>query len=214
MRGEVPMTKKLDGLLAFADAEAFARWLGENAGAKEAWLKFAKKGGGAQTLSKSEAIDCALCFGWIDGRLERLDDAYFLTRFTPRKPGGRWSEINRERAEALISAGRMQPRGLAEVAAAKADGRWAAAYASASAIATPADFAAALQANERAAEAFAALDGANRYAVLYRLHHARTRERAVADMIARLERGELFHQAPQRGGSKTKRGEAGNSTPS
>jgi len=200
--------------LAFADAEAFARWLDKNAGGKGIWLKFAKKGAGAATLSKSEAVDCALCFGWIDSQISRLDDEYFLTRFTPRKPRGRWSAINVERAEALIAAGRMQPRGLAEVEAAKADGRWAAAYPSASAATTPADLAEALRANAQAAEVFAGLDGANRYAVLYRLHHAKDRARAVAEMVARLERGELFHPSRQRVASKAKRGEAGNSTPS
>ena len=194
--------------LAFADADAFERWLHENAQAKGAWLKFAKTGGGAKSLSKSEAIDCALSFGWIDGQLAPLDDAYFLTRFTPRKPGGRWSAVNVAWAEALIAAGRMQPRGLAEVEAAKADGRWATAYPSASAMETPPDFAAALQANARAAEVFAGLDGANRYAVLYRLHHAKDRERAVAAMVVRLERGELYHPSRQRVASKAKRGGA------
>ena len=96
-------------LLEFADAEAFDRWLTANAKARGLWLKFAKKRGGAATLKKAEAIDCALCHGWIDGQLGRLDDDYFLTRFTPRKAGGRWSANNCKRALVLISQGRMRP---------------------------------------------------------------------------------------------------------
>ncbi len=216
------MTAISDGLprLAFADAEAFAQWLVENPEARGAWLKFAKKGGPIDTLTKAAAIDCALCHGWIDGQLGSLNDDFYLTRFTPRKGGGRWSANNVRRAEALMAQGRMGARGLAEIVAAKADGRWAAAYPSANAMTTPPDFAAALQSSDCASEMFATLDGANRYAVLYRLHHAKpqARERRIAEMMAMLERGETFHpprKARQAGPSKTpKRDRAGNSTPS
>jgi uncharacterized protein YdeI (YjbR/CyaY-like superfamily) len=209
-------------LLEFADAEAFDRWLVANVLSRGLWVKFAKKRGGAATLAKAEAVDCALCHGWIDGQLGRLDDDYFLTRFTPRKAGGRWSANNAKRASALVAQERMRPRGLEEIEAAKSDGRWQTAYPSARAAKTPPDFTAALGASAKAAAFFAALDGANRYALLYRLHHAKPqlRERRIAEFIAMLERGETFHgpaKAPprQRGSSTAnKRGAGGNSTSS
>jgi uncharacterized protein YdeI (YjbR/CyaY-like superfamily) len=209
-------------LLTFADVEAFDRWLGANPRAVGAWLKFAKKGGGGATLAKADAIDCALCHGWIDGQLGPLDNNYFLTRFTPRKAGGRWSANNCKRAAELVAQGRMRPRGLAEIEAAKADGRWEAAYPSATAARTPADFAAALAASAKAEAFFASLDGANRYALLYRLHHAKpaVRVRRIAEFVAMLERGETFHGAskapPRQRGSSTanRRGAGGNSTSS
>jgi uncharacterized protein YdeI (YjbR/CyaY-like superfamily) len=209
-------------LLTFADVEAFDRWLSANPRAAGAWLKFAKRGGSAATIAKSDAIDCALCHGWIDGQLWPLDDSYFLTRFTPRKAGGRWSANNAKRASELVAQGRMRLPGLAEIEAAKADGRWEAAYPSASAAKTPADFAAALAASAKAEAFFATLDGANRYALLYRLHHAKpaVRVRRIAEFVAMLERGETFHgasKAPprQRGSSvANKRGAGGNSTSS
>ncbi len=189
-----------DGLavFAFADARAFSQWLAENAGAKGAWLQLARTGAAA-TISKAEAIDCALCHGWIDGRIQALDAAHFLTRFTPRTPASRWSAKNVERAQALLAQGRMQPAGLAAIEAAKADGRWAAAYPSAARAQTPPDFAAALANNAEAERAFATLDGANRYAILYRLHHARPDARAerIAAFIEMLARGQTLH-APRR----------------
>ena len=205
-------------LLAFANAGAFSQWLADNGGAKGAWLQFARSRGAA-TLSKAEAIDCALCHGWIDGQIRRLDGAHFLTRFTPRTPKSRWSAKNVERAQALIAQGLMQPGGLAEIEAAKADGRWAAAYPSASRAAPPPDLTAALARNAEAKRAFAALDGANRYAILYRLHHAKpeTRTRRVAEFVEMLARGETLHprRARQRGAaSPTRPGAGGNSTPS
>ena len=206
----------------FADAEVFDRWLVANVLSRGLWVKFAKKRGGSATLAKAEALDCALCHGWIDGQLGRLDDDYFLTRFTPRKAGGRWSANNAKRAATLVAQGRMRPRGLAEIEAAKSDGRWQAAYPSATAAKAPSDLAAALAANAKAAAFFAVLDGANRYALLYRLHHAKPqlRERRIAEFVAMLERGETFHGAskapPRQRGSSTanRRGAGGNSTSS
>jgi len=196
-------------VFAFADAEAFSQWLAEHAGAKGAWLQFAKNGAAA-TLSKAQAIDCALCCGWIDGQIRALDDSYFLTRFTPRAAKSRWSAKNVERAEALIAQGRMRAAGLAEIEAAKADGRWAAAYPSASRAETPPDLMAALERNAAAKRAFAALDGANRYAILYRLHHAKpdARARGIAEFVDMLARGETIHP-PRRA-----RGSSGKATPS
>lgn len=192
------MTTMHDGLplLVFADARGFWQWLAEHAGAKGAWLQLAKAGAGA-TLSKAEAIDCALCHGWIDGQIRGMDETYFLTRFTPRTPASRWSAKNVARAEVLIAQGRMQPGGLVEIEAAKADGRWAAAYPSAARAETPPDFTAALARNAEAQRAFAALDGANRYAILYRLHHAKAevRDRRLGEFVDMLARGETIHPA-------------------
>jgi uncharacterized protein YdeI (YjbR/CyaY-like superfamily) len=184
-------------ILAFADAAAFAAWLEQApAGSPGLWLKLAKEGSGHASLTKAEAIDAALCHGWIDGQLHPYDDAWWLTRFTPRKPRGKWSQKNRERAEQLIAAGRMMPNGLAQVEAARADGRWDAAYASASRIEVPADLQAALDANPEAAAFFATLTGANRYAVLYRIGAVKkpeTRARKIADYVAMLARHQTLH---------------------
>jgi uncharacterized protein YdeI (YjbR/CyaY-like superfamily) len=184
-------------VLAFADQAAFEAWLA-SAGpdARGLWLKLAKQGSGLASLSKAEAIDAALCHGWVDGQLHPYDDRCWLVRFTPPKPRSKWSQNNRERAEQLIAEGRMAPRGLAEVEAAKADGRWAVAYASASRAEVPADLRAALDACPKAAAFFATLTGANRYAILYRIgavKRAETRARKIADYVAMLERGETLH---------------------
>ncbi|HEY0013718.1 MAG TPA: YdeI/OmpD-associated family protein [Allosphingosinicella sp.] len=193
------MSEERKGLpiLAFADAAAFEAWLeAQPAGSPGLWLKLARKGAGAASVSKSEALDAALCHGWIDGQLDRYDDAAFLIRFTPRRARSKWSQVNRERALALIEAGRMRPAGLAQVEAAKADGRWDAAYAPASRAEVPPDLAAALGANPEAAAFFAGLTGANRYAILYRIADAKrpeTRARRIAAFVQMLARGETVH---------------------
>jgi uncharacterized protein YdeI (YjbR/CyaY-like superfamily) len=184
-------------ILAFPDAASFDAWLAaQPADSAGLWLKLARKGSGAASVSKSEAIDAALCHGWIDGQLDRYDDTAFLVRFTPRRPRSKWSEVNRERAVALIEAGRMRPAGLAQVEAAKADGRWNAAYAPASSAEVPPDLAAALAGNPQAAAFFAGLTGANRYAILYRIADAKrpeTRARRIAGFVEMLARGETVH---------------------
>ncbi len=184
-------------ILAFADAAAFEAWLeAQGPGSAGLWLKIARKGAAAPGVTKAEALDAALCHGWIDGQLDRYDDTAFLVRFTPRRPRSTWSEVNRERALALIEAGRMRPAGLAQVEAAKADGRWAAAYAPASRAEVPPDLAAALAANTKAQAFFATLTGANRYAILYRIGAVKrpeTRARKIAQFVAMLERGETLH---------------------
>src|SRR3954469_3755374 len=117
-------------IIGFAEAGVFDAWLAaEPRDSKGLWLKLAKKGAGAASLSKAEAIDAALCHGWIDGQLDKYDEAHWLVRLTPRKRASKWSEVNRKRALELIAEGRMRPAGLAEIEAAKADGRWDAAYA-------------------------------------------------------------------------------------
>jgi uncharacterized protein YdeI (YjbR/CyaY-like superfamily) len=184
-------------ILTFENADAFDAWLSACPATYEGiWLKLAKAGSGRPSISKSDAIDVALCHGWIDGRLDPYDEANWLVRFTPRKRGSKWSQINRERVAALSEAGRMRPAGLAEVEAAKADGRWEAAYASASTAETPPDLEAALEASPKAAAFFATLKGANRYAILYRVHTAKkpaTRAKRIAEFVAMLERGETLH---------------------
>ena len=184
-------------ILGFADAPAFGVWLAAQPAASPGlWLKLAKQGNPAPCLTKAEAIDVALCNGWIDGQLNPYDDAWWLVRFTPRKSRSKWSQNNCQRVEQLIAAGRMAPRGLAEVQAAKADGRWEAAYASASKAEVPPDLQAALDANPVAAAFFATLTGANRYAILYRIgavKRAETRARKIADFVAMLERHETIY---------------------
>lgn len=190
-------------LLTFPDAAAFSAWLEANGGTSPgAWLRFAKRGAPEATVSKSDAIDCALAHGWIDGQLGRVDDHYFKTRFTPRRPGSAWSQANRERVEALEAAGRMRPPGQAQVAQARADGRWAQAYAGQRTAQPDADLTAALDAAPAARRHFDALDAANRYAVLYRVHQAKTpdkRAAKIAQLIEMLARGETIH--PRRGGA-------------
>jgi uncharacterized protein YdeI (YjbR/CyaY-like superfamily) len=181
----------------FDDPAAFEQWLEANAADSPGlWLKIAKKGAPEPSVTYAEALELALCFGWIDSQKRGLDETHFLQRFTPRRPRGRWSKINREKCEALDAAGALRPAGAAEVAAAKADGRWDAAYEGARTAQVPEDLRAELDANPKAAAFFADLDGANRYAILYRLQEAKrpeTRARRLTKFVAMLERGEKIH---------------------
>lgn len=191
-------------ILTFASEDEFRAWLagegaglaGEGPGSPGAWLRLAKKGAPFATLTKAEAVDAALCHGWIDGQLDKYDAHSWLVRFTRRKARSKWSQVNRDRAEALLAAGRMTPGGLAEIDAARADGRWDAAYAPASSIEVPVDFQAALEAEPLAAAFFATLTGANRYAVLYRIGAVKrpeTRARKIRTFVGMLARGETLH---------------------
>jgi uncharacterized protein YdeI (YjbR/CyaY-like superfamily) len=181
----------------FKSADELEAWLDRNHASSDGiWLKIAKKGSEVAGVSYSEALTLALCFGWIDSQKKGLDDRHFLQRFTPRRPRGRWSRINRDQAEELIATGRMRPSGLAEVEAARADGRWEAAYEGQRRAKVPDDLRAALDRNRPAAEFFATLDSANRYAILYRLDEAKkpeTRERRLHKFVTMLERGEKIH---------------------
>jgi uncharacterized protein YdeI (YjbR/CyaY-like superfamily) len=184
-------------VMSFESTDAWDAWLAaHHAGSPGLWLKIAKKGAAGTTISYSEALDVALCHGWIDGQKGRHDDDYWLQRFTPRKPGSNWSKINTERAAALIAAGRMSPAGLREVERAQADGRWERAYQSQSRITVPEDLARALAANPRAREFFDTLDGANRYAVLYRIASAKrpeTRAKRIGTFVAMLSEHKKIH---------------------
>jgi uncharacterized protein YdeI (YjbR/CyaY-like superfamily) len=197
MRREKQMPEDDLPLLTFADTASLERWLDEQGEASPgAWLRFAKLGAPEPTVRKSDAIDCALAYGWVDGQLGGLDAHFFKTRFTPRRPRSAWSQINRERVERLEEAGRMHPRGRAQVDQAKADGRWAAAYARQSEAVADADLDAALDAEPAARELFDVLDSANRFAILYRVQQAKTPERRAAkitEMVAMLSRGDTIH---------------------
>jgi uncharacterized protein YdeI (YjbR/CyaY-like superfamily) len=164
--------------------------------AKGFWLKLSKSGAPEATITKDEAIETALCCGWIDGQLAKLDDYYFLVRFTPRRPGSRWSVKNRATAGRLAEQGRLLPAGLTEVDAAKVDGRWNAAYASQGQAQPPEDLLAALSKNKGALRFFEKVDRANRYAIIYRIGETKrpdTRAKRIAKFVEMLARGETIH---------------------
>lgn len=183
-------------MLRFADAAAFEAWLdAHGADAPGIWLQMAKAASGIPSVTYAEAVEAALCHGWIDGQRKKVDGDWFVQRFTPRRQRSVWSKVNRDKATALIDAGRMRPAGLAEVERAKADGRWDAAYDSPRTATVPDDLAAALARDKRAKAAFDALDGRNRYAVLYRVQAAKrpeTRARRIEQFVAMLARGETL----------------------
>lgn len=183
--------------LRFGDGAAFEAWLEEHhATATGVWVAFAKKHTGIPSITQAEAVEAALCFGWIDGVARRIDDDWWANRFTPRTARSVWSKINRERVAQLTAAGRMRPAGLAAVEAAKADGRWDAAYDSPSTATVPDDLQAALDANPAAAELFAGLNSQNRYAILHRLMTAtrpETRQRRLEKFVAMLAAGEKIY---------------------
>ncbi|MFE7894710.1 YdeI family protein [Streptomyces sp. NPDC057412] len=184
-------------IVSFESAEAFQAWLGENhAVSPGIWLKLRKKSPGVVALDYAQALDVALCYGWIDGQKAGLDDQWWLQRFSPRTARSKWSKVNRDKVTALIEQGRMRPPGQAEVDRAKADGRWDAAYDSSRTATVPDDLAAALAAQPAAAEFFATLDRQNRYAILYRVQDAKkpeTRARRIEKFVGMLAKGEKLH---------------------
>jgi len=188
-------------VLLFATAALWEQWLEQQpADSAGLWLKLAKKDCETPSIDYAAALESALCFGWIDGQKRSYDASYWLQGFTPRKPRSKWSQINREKATALIEAGRMRPAGLREVEAARADGRWEAAYLNQRSATVPPDLQAALDADPLAAEFFATLDSANRYAVLYRVQEAKraaTRAARIEKFVAMLHAHETIH--PRRG---------------
>jgi uncharacterized protein YdeI (YjbR/CyaY-like superfamily) len=184
-------------IVPFADQAAWNKWLDKHhATSAGIWIHFAKKGSGIPSVSYHEALDVALCYGWIDSQKKGYDEKTFLQKFTPRGTRSIWSTINREKALSLIDSGRMMPAGLAQVERAKSDGRWEAAYAPQSTIEVPDDLRAALDASPRAAKFFTTLTSQNRYAILFRVHNAKrveTRAKRIADFVAMLERHETIH---------------------
>jgi uncharacterized protein YdeI (YjbR/CyaY-like superfamily) len=184
-------------ILAFASQAGWEAWLeAEHAASDGVWVKFAKKGSGAETVAYAEALEVALCYGWIDSQVLRHDERFYLQKFTPRRSRSKWSRINREKIEELSKQGRMKPAGLEEVELAKADGRWEAAYASPANIQVPDDLEKALDASPKAAEFWAGLNKSNRYAIIYQLEDAKkpeTRVRRLEKFVAMLERGEKLY---------------------
>jgi uncharacterized protein YdeI (YjbR/CyaY-like superfamily) len=184
-------------VVPFESPADWRTWLDANhSTSKGLWLKFGKAGSGFGSVTYQEAVETALCYGWIDGQAGSYDDAWWLQRFTPRRPRSKWSKINCARAEALIASGRMHPAGLAEVERAQADGRWSDAYDSPRTAAIPDDLMDALDANPQAAAFFRTLNATSRYAILYRIADAKrpaTRAKRITMFVDMLARGEAPH---------------------
>lgn len=184
-------------VLAFWSGEDWSEWLEANHDLIDAIrLKFAKKGSGQQSLTYAEALEAALCYGWIDGQAKPLDEVHWLQRFGTRRPRSKWSKRNCQLAMRLIEEGMMRPAGLRQVEAARLDGRWEAAYDSPRNAQVPADLQSALEANPKAAEFFTTLTSTNRYAILYRIQDAKrpeTRARRIEQFVAMLSEGRTIH---------------------
>ena len=180
--------------MPFSSREAWENFLEErHASSDGLWLKLAKKGSGIESVTYAQAVEVALCYGWIDGQVRKLDGDHYLQRFTPRRPRSKWSKVNREKAIGLMERGEMRAAGLREVERARADGRWDAAYDPPSTAAVPEDLARELEKNERARSFFSKLDKRNRYAILYQIQDAKrpkTRARRIAKYVAMLAEGE------------------------
>jgi uncharacterized protein YdeI (YjbR/CyaY-like superfamily) len=183
--------------MEFASETELRDWLSRNHAASGGfWLKLKNRAAGEDVLTYSQALDVALCYGWIDGQKAKLDDAHWLQRFTRRSARSRWSKVNREKVAALIEQGRMEPPGIAEIERAKADGRWEAAYAGSKSATVPDDLARALEANPAAAEFFKTLDSQNRFSILYRVQDAKkpeTRARRIEKYVGMLADHEKIH---------------------
>ena len=194
----MPETHPKDGrqILEFASAARFEAWMKKNhAKCEGIWLKFAKRGAGVASVYYPEALEIALCFGWIDSQIGKLDDTHYLQRFTPRGPRSNWSQINVAKCEQLIRSGRMQPAGQTQIDAAKKDGRWAAASESPKNATVPPDLQAALDKDKKAAAFFATLTGVNRYAILFRLRDAKkpeTRKKRLDQFMQMLKEGKTL----------------------
>ncbi len=177
--------------LTFASQSKWADWLAKNHEKSNGlWLKIAKKDSGIASVTYMEAIDIALCYGWIDGQSKKFDEKYYLQKFTPRRPKSIWSKINVEKVERLIKSGQMQPAGLKAIEAAKADGRWANAYDGQKNMAVPEDFQKALNKNKKAKAKFESLKSSERYSFLFQIHNAKkaeTRERRIKQFVEMLE---------------------------
>lgn len=185
--------------LFFESAAAWGKWLSKNHRQPESiWIQYAKKDSGLPSVTYPEALEIALCWGWIDAQVQRLDATYYLQRWSRRRPRSRWSKINREKATRLIATGQMQPAGLAEIQAAQADGRWDAAYDSPATIREPDDFLAALESNPKAKAAYKRITRSARFSLLYGILEARrseTRARRIAKAVETLSKNPATNQA-------------------
>ena len=192
----MPQKSSLD-ILAFKSPQAWEKWLAKNhTSSKGLWLKIYKKGSGKPTVTYAQALDGALCYGWIDGQKNGHDAKAWLQKFTPRRARSPWSKINTGHAERLIKTRRMKPAGLREVEAARKDGRWKSAYHSQSTSTYPADFLREVDKNKKAKAFLETLNSANRYAIIYRLRTAKkaeTREKRLKQFVAMLANGEVLH---------------------
>ena len=191
------MTKLIElPTLPFESKMKFAEWLAKNHDKSAGvWVKLAKKGSGIPSITITEALDVALCYGWIDGQRASFDENYYLQKYTPRRPKSIWSKINVENVKRLIASGEMKPSGLKAVEAAKQDGRWAAAYSSSKNIIVPEDFQSALSKNKKAKTFFESLTGSKRYSFLFRIETAKkaeTRMKRILQFVEMLEKGETF----------------------
>ena len=184
-------------IMPFTTAKAFGGWLKKNHAASTGiWIQFFKKGSGVKTITYADALDEALCCGWIDSQVKRFDDQSYLQRFGPRKPKSIWSKINRQHVARLIEEGRMTPAGLSHMTSAKADGRWEGAYDSPKNMKVPEDFLLALAKHKKAEHFFKSLNKANMYAIAWRLQTAKkpeTRKKRMDMILAMLKKGEKFH---------------------
>ena len=184
-------------IVPFANKKKWASWLArQHEKSSGVWLQLAKKDSGIPSVTYEEAVDVALCYGWIDGQKKSYDNRYWLQKFTPRGPKSIWSKINTKKAEQLIASGEMQPAGLKAVEAARQDGRWEAAYASQKNISIPEDFQAALDQSKKAKASFAALKSAERYSILFRIQTAKkpeTRAKRIQQFVEMLEKNEKIH---------------------
>jgi uncharacterized protein YdeI (YjbR/CyaY-like superfamily) len=193
----MPATPAAIAPVLFKTAKAFETWLKKHHATSDGlWLQIAKKGADEPSVTYPQAVEIALCWGWIDGQKKGLDDQHFLQRFTPRRARSIWSKINVDKVAALIEAGRMQPSGQAQIDAAKADGRWAQAYDGARTSTVPDDLQAALDADPKAKRFFATVNASNRFAVLWRVQTAvkpETRAKRIAQLVEMLARGEVVH---------------------
>ncbi|WP_332640736.1 YdeI/OmpD-associated family protein [Brevundimonas sp.] len=197
-----PITVDPDHVREFADARAFYAWLGKHhASENEVWIKIHKVASGLPSITPKEAIDVALCWGWIDAVRKSFDETSYLQRYTPRTKTSIWSQINVDNVARLIAGGRMTEHGLKEVEAAKADGRWARAYGGSKDMAIPADLQAAIDAEPKAKEMFGKLSAQNRFALAFRTHNMKTeagRRKKIADLVEMLKRGETPHPQKER----------------
>jgi len=196
-------------VLAFKSQQDFDAWLtSQGADSRGLWLKVAKKSAGIASVSRDEAVDTALCHGWIDGQLDSFDDKYWLIRFTPRQSTSKWSEKNRARAMELVASGRMRAKGLSEIERAKKDGRWNAAYAAQSTARVPDDFSRALSKSKKAKAFFEILNSQNRYAILYRIHGAKkpeTRAARIDKFVAMLVEGKTIYPQKAKASKRDKK---------
>jgi len=194
------MTAKPDlPIIPFASRDEWETWLDEHHGTSNGLrLKLARKNSGIDSVTLAEAVEVALCFGWIDSQADKFDDDYWLLRFTPRGTRSKWSQVNCKKVESLIEAGRMQRAGMREIERAKSDGRWDAAYEPQSRATVPEDLQRELDRNDGAAEFFGTLDSRNRYAILHRIHDAKrpeTRARRIEKYMTMLSKGETIYQS-------------------